>query len=309
MKEARSKDVVTVAQAEYYRALIQQAPGLIFLKTYRATEFSYDFSGVFPRVCEISFIQEGRLLETTQDGTVSCEPGTVYTFVRDRKCRHWSDAPQYHAFEVALRFHTPLIPMTAEEVCRWIPKDNQVILPTRVEDSKTVSRLEKHIKKAVTAYREGDRTCLLAVRAELMDIFSIATSYALDRARRGDTGDSFRNKYCRGACEYVAEHLVEPIRAGEIAAWLGISPEHLSRSFSQCMGISLKEYIQREKLQQVIHQLLDCDADLRQAADAVGFASTKYLSRLFRQYMGMSITEYKLCHKAAEEWITASARL
>ena len=66
------------------------------------------------------------------------------------------------------------------------------------------------------------------------------------------------------------------------------------------MGMPLMEYIHRTKLQQVVHLIMDGGADLRQAADAVGIASTKYLSRLFRQYMGMSVTEYKKIHASPE---------
>lgn len=289
-----------MVNAPFYLYNTRQAPGLFFLKSYKARNFSFDFPLVSPRVCEIIFIQEGRLLETSKSGTVCCEQGSVLTHARDRVCRQWSDSPVYHAFEIGLRFSSGCVPMTEEDVRRWIPADNEVILPARVDAGRTAAELEKHIKAAIHHYQSPGRERYLAVRAELMHIFRIMTAYSIAAARRQRGEYSMGSDYCRLACDYVAENISRPIREQDLARQLGISPAHLSRQFSRYMGMPLMEYIHRTKLQQVVHLIMDGGADLRQAADAVGIASTKYLSRLFRQYMGMSVTEYKKIHASPE---------
>ncbi len=286
--------------ASYYRYSIQQAPGLFVLKTYRARDFSFDFPKISPRICEISFIQEGRLLETTKNGTVCFEAGTIYTHARDRVCRHWSDSPMYHVFEIGLRFQSSGVPMTESDVRRWIPTDNQVILPVQITDPKIAAEVGKHIKNAVKVYHSPERNRYLTIRAELAEIFRVMTNHAIASAHRESRSHARQNDYCRMACDYVAGHLSQPIREQELADLLNITPEYFSRLFSRSMGMTLTEYVHRAKLQQVIHLVLDGGADLRTAADAVGIASTKHLSRLFRQYMGMSITEYKKIHNAPE---------
>ena len=289
-----------MAYASYYRYSIQQAPGLFFLKTYRARDFFFDFPQISPRVCEITYIQEGVLTEASQLGTVRAEAGTVYTHARDRICRHRSDSPVYHVFEIGLRFQSAGVPMTEGEVRSWIPTDGQVILPVHITDPKAASEVGRHVKNAVKAYQSPDRTRYLTVRAELAEIFRVMTAHAIASVHKESGDSAHRSDYCRAACDYVAAHLSQPIREQELADLLHITPEYFSRLFSRSMGMTLTEYVHRAKLRQVARLVLDGGANLRTAADAVGIASTKHLSRLFRQYMGMSITEYKKIHNAPE---------
>ncbi len=280
----------------YYRADIRQLPQLRTIKMYRVQDFAYLFPGVSSRYCEFAFIQEGRLLEQTPEGTEILEAGTVLATVLGRPVSHRSDSPSFQSFEACVIFHTPLQPMTEDEVRRWVPTVGEAIIVTRVADAKVTAELEKHIKVVVQLYRSGRRNRFLAVYSELLRILQIMTDYAVVRAHEENSTRSRPNEYCRLACDYVAEHLDRPIREEELARALGISTAYLSRQFSRFMGMTLTEYIHRTKLQQVVHLILDVGVTLQQAADAVGISSTKYLSRLFRQYMGMSVTQYKKVH-------------
>ena len=264
--------------------------------------FFYDFPDSRNGMrCEFAFIQEGRLLETI-DGVTECfEAGTVHTTVLQGGVTHRSDSPVYHVFEAGLVFHSVCLPMTVEDVLHWIPAPNEVLLCRQVDDPGVVAKLEKHIKAAIVAYHSGQRDRFIIAKAESLQILRIMTTHALEQAHRFHGEQPRRKELCLAACNFVAGHLSQPILGQHIARALGVSPSYLSRIFSESMGIPLTEYVHRAKLQQVIHLILDSGAGLRQAADAVGIASTKYLSRLFRQYMGMSVTEYKKFHADVEQ--------
>ena len=283
--------------APFYRASIAQMPQLTQFKSYRVSDFFYEFERKEKQnYCEFSFIQEGDLLETWNGTTLRCPAGSVHTAVLREGLVHSSDSAVYRAFEAGIAFHTPCQPMTEDEVLHWFPTPNEVLLCRQVEDPAVVAKLEKHIKAAIMSYHSGQRDRFVATKTEMMQILRIMTSHAMSRVHRKCGDQPRRKELCTYVCNYVAEQLHAPLLGQDIAGILGVSPSYLSRIFSQSMGMPLTEYIHRAKLQQVIHLILDCGADLRQAADAVGIASTKYLSRLFRQYMGMSITEYKRLH-------------
>jgi len=288
-----------VSITPYYKVNILQQPSLRFFKGYRTEQFSYRFRRAMPGFFEIYFIQEGRLLETDADGTEIYEAGCVHTCHLDRPQRHRSDSPFYQVFEVGMCFSGPITPMTREAVRRWIPTDHEVILATRVTDPGAAAELEKIIKKAIHAHHTATIDRFLQTRSALMELFQVMTAYSVRQAHEDSMLEKRQNDYCRRACEYIAEHISQPIREDQLSAQLNISANYLSKIFSQSMGMSLTEYIHRAKLQQVVHLITEGHATLDEAAEAVGILSSKYLSRLFHRYMGMSVREYKKLHRTA----------
>ncbi len=279
--------------APYYKVSIQQQPSLMYLKSYRAENFSYNFRVTHGKILEFSYIQEGTLTEVDANGTRTYAPGTFFTVRTDQPRRHYSDSPVYHVFEASLRFWGEIVPMTEEDVRHWLPQDNEVIVATRITDTKTVGELEKHLKQAIHCYHKSPHDRFLQVRIAMMELFQVMTNYSIRQAHQNGRSGEKQNAYCRQACIYVAEHLSKPIRESAVANRLGITTNYLSKVFSASMGMTLMEYVQRVKIQHVAQKIVDCDYSLSEAAEAVGIESTKYLSRLFRKHMGMSVTQYK----------------
>ena len=55
--------------------------------------------------------------------------------------------------------------------------------------------------------------------------------------------------------EYVSEHLQQPLTLSDIASHIGYSKFHTSRVFKAETGMSLFEYIRRERLTASAHAL------------------------------------------------------
>ncbi|MCI8399651.1 MAG: helix-turn-helix transcriptional regulator [Oscillibacter sp.] len=78
----------------------------------------------------------------------------------------------------------------------------------------------------------------------------------------------------------------------ELAERLEVSKAHLSRSFSQKIGISPGRYITQVKIAYAKLLLQDEDASITYAAEASGFANANYFAKVFRRETGMSPSEY-----------------
>ena len=183
--------------------------------------------------------------------------------------------------------------MTAEELLRWIPADNEAILMRSITNPKYTALLEPLIKQAVFAYSSPMQDRFLSVRSSLAELFRVMTNCALENVHRQQGKNARQTRYCRSACAYITAHLSDPLSARDVAAALGISANYLSKLFSPAMHMSVTEYIHRTKMQQVAHLITDGQMSLSAAAEAVGIGEVKYLSRLFRRYMGMSAAQYK----------------
>lgn len=94
-------------------------------------------------------------------------------------------------------------------------------------------------------------------------------------------------------CDYINLHLEEQLTLKELAAHFKYSEYYLSRKFSQEMGIGLKEYIRRQRLEQARALLKDTSLDIRDVSDRLHFCSPSYFSEQFKAEYGISPTQWR----------------
>jgi AraC family transcriptional regulator of arabinose operon len=89
------------------------------------------------------------------------------------------------------------------------------------------------------------------------------------------------------AKELVAREYPRLQGVSDIARRLGVSPEHLSRSFRQATGQQLIELLTKTRLNQAVALLREKQLNLDEIA-ACGFSSGNYLGKVFKRYTGLS---------------------
>lgn len=95
---------------------------------------------------------------------------------------------------------------------------------------------------------------------------------------------------------YIRHHLSEPITTEQIAASLYISRTHLSARFRKETGITLSDYILKEKTEETKRLLRYTDKPLSAISAYLGFSSQSHFSRTFRKYAGITPGEYRTKH-------------
>ncbi|MBR6727639.1 MAG: helix-turn-helix transcriptional regulator [Clostridia bacterium] len=108
------------------------------------------------------------------------------------------------------------------------------------------------------------------------------------QAVRGTPGE---DRYVRQAKRYILEHISQPIRQGEIAAHLGITPEYLCNVFKKSEHRSVMRFVNETKLAGIRLMMENKGIPLHQAALQYGFSDPNYVSRLYKKYYGRSVTE------------------
>ncbi len=84
------------------------------------------------------------------------------------------------------------------------------------------------------------------------------------------------------------------LEAGRLA---GVHPAHLSRSFRQFAGMTMGDYLRRERIDFACRRLLQPERSLAGIALEAGFYDQAHFSRVFRQRLGVSPKEYRLLHR------------
>ncbi|MFG2030438.1 helix-turn-helix domain-containing protein [Streptomyces sp. NPDC048825] len=75
-----------------------------------------------------------------------------------------------------------------------------------------------------------------------------------------------------------------------LAEVLGVSPYHLSRSFSRELGVSVTRYRNRVRIGRALDRLEEGESSLGALAADLGFADQAHMTRTMRQYLGRTPT-------------------
>jgi AraC-like DNA-binding protein len=72
-----------------------------------------------------------------------------------------------------------------------------------------------------------------------------------------------------------------------------LSPSQISRKFKKETGISIVEYVQRERVEEAKRMLVFSSRALPEIANCLNFASQSYFTAVFRKIVGMTPAEYR----------------
>lgn len=92
----------------------------------------------------------------------------------------------------------------------------------------------------------------------------------------------------RRALEVIEERLERIASVREIAASVGRHPDYLNRVFRKELGIGVKTYFDRRRMERARAMLADITLSIREIAERTGFASPAAFSRACRAHWGAS---------------------
>jgi len=161
--------------------------------------------------------------------------------------------------------------MRANPNLRQVPV---IILSNKMLSLEDVKRIESHTR----------------VKLQSKGIWSDAeTITALNRTILGtDVLSASTSRAVKQAIAYIQQNYTRPISRWEIAEAVGVSEDYLSRVFSRELNISPWDYLNRYRVLQSKHLLLNTADTIGAIAHRMGFKDQAYFSRIFRKGTGMS---------------------
>lgn len=94
------------------------------------------------------------------------------------------------------------------------------------------------------------------------------------------------------ALQYLSEHFSEDIALSEVASYVNVSPEYLSRKFSKDVGVTLHAYLMQLRISRAKELLENSNLRISGVAEAIGMQS-KYFGRVFKQMEDVTPQEYR----------------
>ena len=96
----------------------------------------------------------------------------------------------------------------------------------------------------------------------------------------------YPSRAVRRSIEYINTNIADAIRLRDIAAAVGMSMFHLSRTFRASTGVTLHRYLTQARVERVKTLLLNSDQSLAIIADETGFSDQSHMSKTFKRFTG-----------------------
>lgn len=95
---------------------------------------------------------------------------------------------------------------------------------------------------------------------------------------------------------YVQKHLSEPVDIAALSKAMFISRTHLAVKFKKETGMTLTEFVLKEKIEEGKRLLRYADKPISAIAAYLGFSSQSHFANVFKKYANSSPNEYRLKH-------------
>lgn len=93
--------------------------------------------------------------------------------------------------------------------------------------------------------------------------------------------------------DYISKHLYENITLSDIAVSLGLSKKYLSGIFSKSLGITLTEYIQKQKIGEAKFLLSSTNYSIVHICELLKFHDQSHFTKIFKKVTGITPKKYK----------------
>ena len=99
--------------------------------------------------------------------------------------------------------------------------------------------------------------------------------------------------YIYAVLKFVEENYTHDITGADIAEFVGLSQDYLSRQFKAAMAMTPVEYVRKFRVAKSIDLLKTTDMSIANIADACGFGDISLYSRVFKQIIGVSPAAFR----------------
>jgi len=96
---------------------------------------------------------------------------------------------------------------------------------------------------------------------------------------------------------FIAEHLDRELSRQDLADHFGLSPDYLVKVFKKETGMSVSEYILKERIDNAVGLLTRTDIPVSEISLLAGYSNFSYFSKVFKKATGYNPQEYRKMHR------------
>lgn len=266
---------------------LRSVPEIGFAHHFYAEHYDYRYFREQKKSFEIVYVKSGAIEAELYEDRFVIQPGSIFVLFRHLPfhLRSVDNTPQAHCsvqfvadYDFSL-LETDALPEGLAGIV--LP----FVLPPCAEAEEIRRELYTIISEIGVSREENAGACSLAAMGLLA---------RLNRVYRKNLvhGKSNASVLCYRIKKYVAGHIHQPIPLLDIATELGKTPNYLNAVFKAENGITLCQYINREKANFIAELIRNKGVSFETACSNAGISDLSYGYRFFKKYIGETPREY-----------------
>lgn len=128
---------------------------------------------------------------------------------------------------------------------------------------------------------------------DVLGHFLLAVSEVVEQANRNTAGENPQDLYIEKTLAYMKTNYPYDISVSSIAAYVGIEQSYLYRLFKKQLGVSLREWLIRYRLERAVEMMADEEKSTTSIAHSVGFYDLPHFTKAFKTCYGVSPKKYR----------------
>jgi YesN/AraC family two-component response regulator len=116
--------------------------------------------------------------------------------------------------------------------------------------------------------------------------------YTLMEALNNEKRPSY-NAIVNKTISFIHDEILNHLSLKRIASAMNVHPYYLSKIFKQEVNISIKDYINKKRIEDSKYFLLHSDSSILDIAILLGFCNQSYYTQVFRKYTDMTPLEFR----------------
>ena len=126
----------------------------------------------------------------------------------------------------------------------------------------------------------------------MMDLFTEKIIIKLKRELKENSREEEQNNVIHTIQDYIRINCMKTINAKMLADVYAFNYDYLRRMFKKKTGITLKDYIQKEKIKYAISLLQNKTYSIKEVASMAGFSSASHFGSVFKEDTGQTPKEF-----------------
>lgn len=189
-----------------------------------------------------------------------------------------------------------MTPQLAAEIVAWLGDSNLIMPYIAVFFSGIVSRIKQDGIDLESACRRihafSTRNSRAVEVAEVEEFLKNSFEGIMDAFKSSQ--QNYQQNLIERVKQYIDENLSDNrLRAESIAAYVHVTPSHLSRIFKRIESTNVNDYITRKRIAKACFLLKNTQTPISVISAEVGYSSPYYFSACFKKMKGLSPSEYR----------------